>query len=242
MTGLLEPNEELILKNLHKVIEFSKRAGVLSVLFTSKGEPLLHKSLSFLSSIIDDFTDFPLEIQTNGLLLNNETIDILDNAGLNVIAISIDDKYQLQELSPQIKIINDKGIIVRLCVNISKELEGLTFNDIMNYCQKSNVRQLTFRKLTIPEDCNSTPQAKWIKENAPASLYEGFIQHFNECEKRFIRKTVDNTDIYDCNGISIIYSDYCLQESSTSEDVRSLIFAEDGHLYTSWNSPASILF
>lgn len=242
MTGYIKADEELILKNLHKVIEFSKRAGVLSVLFTSKGEPLLHKSLSFLCEIIDDFRDFPLELQTNGLLINDETISMLSNANLNVIAISIDDKYQLQELIPHIKNMHHKGIITRLCINISTELEDLNFKDIINYCHKNNVRQLILRKLTIPEGCKFTPQAKWIQENAPESLYNGFIKQFEEYPKRFIRKTVDNTDIFDCNDISIIHSDYCLQESSTSDDVRSLIFAEDGHLYTSWNSPASILF
>lgn len=242
MTGYLKTDEELILKNLHKVIEFSKRAGVLSVLFTSKGEPLLHKSLAFLCEIIDSFYDFPLEIQTNGLLLNDETISILSNANLNVIAISIDDKYQLQELIPQIKNINSKGIVTRLCVNISNELEGLNFKDLIDYCNSNNIRQLTLRKLTIPEECSSTPQAKWIQENAPESLYNNFIKQFEGFPKRFIRKTVDNTSIYDCKDISIIHSDYCIQESNTSDDIRSLIFAEDGHLYTSWNSPASILF
>ena len=57
-----------------------------------------------------------------------------------------------------------------------------------------------------------------------------------------IRKLPFGATVFDINGVSFTYFDYCVQESSNDETIRSLIYQEDGHLYTSWNSKASIIF
>jgi hypothetical protein len=49
-------------------------------------------------------------------------------------------------------------------------------------------------------------------------------------------------EVYDIMGMSVCFSDYCIQQENRMEDIRSLIFHQDGHVYTSWDSPASILF
>jgi len=58
----------------------------------------------------------------------------------------------------------------------------------------------------------------------------------------FLIRELPNLRIYDYKGLSVSSSDYCMQDESGADDIRSLIFMEDGHLYTNWNSKASILF
>ena len=42
--------------------------------------------------------------------------------------------------------------------------------------------------------------------------------------------------------ILVTIIDYCIQEYNNTEDIRSLIYHQDGYMYTSWDKPASILF
>ena len=61
-------------------------------------------------------------------------------------------------------------------------------------------------------------------------------------DPRVIRKLPYGATIYDIGGIAVTWFDYCIQDAHGVDDIRSLIFQEDGHLYTAWDSPASILF
>jgi hypothetical protein len=40
--------------------------------------------------------------------------------------------------------------------------------------------------------------------------------------------------LYMVEGVSCTHFDYCIQDSNNDNDIRSLIFHEDGHLSTSW--------
>ncbi len=40
--------------------------------------------------------------------------------------------------------------------------------------------------------------------------------------------------LYMYDDISVTYFNYCIQDNHNENDVRSLIFHEDGHLSTSW--------
>ena len=61
-------------------------------------------------------------------------------------------------------------------------------------------------------------------------------------QSRKLGETIHGMSIYDCKGISVLFSDYCIQEQANDNDVRSIVFHEDGHLYTLWNSAASMRF
>jgi hypothetical protein len=48
--------------------------------------------------------------------------------------------------------------------------------------------------------------------------------------------------VRDVGGIAVTFFEYCVQDSNGEDDIRSLIYNQDGHLYTTWNSPASMIF
>jgi hypothetical protein len=118
---------------------------------------------------------------------------------------------------------------------------------LINSCKELEVNSLTIRKLTIPNNIVNDNPARWIMEHADDKYYNGLISEFNTNYIKNglateIRETNFGTKIFDCNGISFSYSDYCIQEKHNDEDVRSLIFVNDGHMYTLWDRKASLLF
>lgn len=89
--------------------------------------------------------------------------------------------------------------------------------------------------------------ATWIKNNASVASYNKFINRLREfvgqCSNgKLVRNLNSGMQVWDVKGLAILISDYCVQERNNGYDVRTLVFLEDGHLYTSWNSKASILF
>ncbi len=113
--------------------------------------------------------------------------------------------------------------------------------------KETGVHQLSFRHVVIPKNAVDTQRSreaqKWIKEHKCTELYhmvKCLIEYDNT--KKEIRKLPFGTTVYDIDGISVTYFDECVQSKHNIDDIRSLIYQEDGHLYTTWDSTASILF
>lgn len=242
MTGYIDNNYYLMNSNAEKVKTVARAAEITSVLFTGKGEPLLCPELSTIAS---HFKDFPLELQTNGILLE-ENLDLLEHLEFSVIAISVDDVSNLHSYEKVVKGIIERGMVPRMTVNIVGEVGKASPESIICVLADIGVRQLTFRRIVAPENPKHKKTAEWIDENSPLSVYNDFIKNLHSAMMiygaKLIRTLNSGMQIWDVAGIAILISDYCIQEKSNGDDVRSLVFLEDGHLYTSWNSKASILF
>lgn len=247
MTGYIDENSELIFRNIQKVLKIAEIAEVSSILLTGKGEPLLNDSLEFIAEFCKYTKNWPIELQTNGicLLQKPDLIHYLYDLGINVIAVSIDNNNQLTQMKEVFKNIYHKGMLCRMTLNITNLLEINNFSELLDYCYQNNVSQLSLRKIVVPEGPNDNSVVKWIEENVDESSYTRLLTTSNQYlskEGKLIRTTTDGITIWDCHGVSFAHIDYCIQERNQSNNIRSLIFAEDGHLYTSWNSKASALF
>jgi len=257
MTGI--PQKEpfalaIMLLKWRKVVKFAEKAGVESILLSGKGEPLLNKDAVF--TILNWFKDFPCELQTNGRFLNSnqDVVTKLRQEGLDIVAISVDTLAEIKSYTELIRNINANNMITRVCLNVSsiltKEINYLQKNTIeyweylAEHLNKVGVRQLLVRNITIPKNTVSTPLSdqtkEWVTNNTSTNLFNSLYTAMR-CKGRQIRKTIYNIPIFDYNGVSVLFSDYCIEENN--EDImRSLVFHEDGHVYTLWNSKASILF
>jgi len=247
MTGYTENSDiAAMMLNSRKVKTVADSAGITNVLLTGKGEPT--KNMEDLEKLALRFKEYPLELQTNGLslLTNPRMLTKLDLIGINVIAISLDHQNQLKQFEPIIKQIIAEGIVVRLTFNISDMLGDLDFGDLFHYCRNNEVHQLLLRKLSIPKfDVKDKGPVQWITEHASNGNYEKMVKWMEGSITeigRHIRTLNTGEKVYDLRGVSVVSIDYCIQEESNGTNLRSLIFNEDGHLYTSWNSKASILF
>lgn len=247
MTGFTESSGlPYMERNVNKVKTYADRAQVTSVLLTGKGEPLLN--LGAIETLASHFKEYSLELQTNGILLidNPMLIQKLYNYGIDVIAISVDSDRDFNRFIDVVKDINRLGMTVRFTVNVSDKLKQYgTFGSVFEYAKENGVLQVLFRKLTIPRDSKSDEVAKWIEEHGDTGMYEEFVRDMNEViEDRGEKIRILNTGeiVWSVDRRSLVSIDYCIQEESDGNDIRSLIFHEDGHLYTQWNDEASRLF
>ena len=259
----MSANPSKMLANRCKVTHMAETANVSNVLITSKGEPLLKADL--LLYWIQSFAHLPVEVQTNGLWLamnDNYVID-LHRAGLDTVAISVDRPKQLDfdsVIAFLARAIHNVGMTCRFCVNVTdllSEVPGatMTFVQIMDKIVKIGaVTQVLFRRIMVPNKRSTSKgailAAKWIEDNTDPRYYDTLCTDMKEClvnrggiEKNLIRTLPHGAQVFDVDGIAVSFSDYCIQECNNTEDVRSLIFMEDGHMYTSWDKvPSSRLF
>jgi molybdenum cofactor biosynthesis enzyme MoaA len=246
MTGYVVNDYPRMLRNVNKIIHVARAAEVTSVLFTGKGEPILaYRELIELAGF---FNFWPLELQTNGIGLSDGDDSLLSGlyeAGFDVIAVSIDNRKELDAYRELFSRIGRAGLLSRITVNITALLGEIAFSELLAYCRTNKISQLTLRRIVTPENPKDTRTADWIARHAHDSDYRSLMEQarlFVSEQGRLIRTLNHGVEVYDCGGVSFSYSDYCIQEQSLGDNVRSLVFLEDGHLYTSWNSPASILF
>lgn len=245
-------------RKLDKVKAIANKAGVSNLLITGKGETITgyDTNNNLLLSLINKFTDnFIMEIQTNGVFLSSLSKTKFEEyylnylKGIDIIAFSIDKKDDLFKLSDKIIKLSLDGVVVRLCINVSPlwdEYGDISVKNIIEDCKILGVKQLLFRRISLPSNSNNnTPQEKWINDNLRGigDMYSSIINEITTLDKTKVRviPSIGST-VYDVDGISLLTSRYCIQEQTTDENIRSLIYMGDGHMYTSWNSSASILF
>ena len=240
ITGFVEnSNFNNMVFRSRKVVKFAEMAGVTSVIVTGKGEPSLNmEAVSYFGSV---FSSFPLELQTNGLFLikNLDTVDELAFS-YDTIAISIDDIEKIQEFSQVFQRIHKNGMTSRITVLLHDKnlIDPETF---IRYCKTFGIDQISFRKITIPNNVQITKEKiehiKWIEKNVTEDHVDTFLDYLRELienKGHLVRKLPFGATLYNVDGISVTYFDYCIQDDSGDEDIRSLIFHEDGHLSTSW--------
>lgn len=257
MTGFVSPNPELVERNMEKAYTWAKMSGITFFLITSKREPILN--IDSVCMMADRFREFTVEVQTNGIKLSKtpEYVELLYKNGVNTIAFSIDNLKQLNAYKDLFAAISERGMNVRLCINLTDMIPvEMSFSEIFSEIQRAgrdshrpigNIRQLLFRNVSIPSNIKAGPQYDWIKKHTEQDRYIKLCQDFDRLALREGKRPIrvlpfDGSKVWSHKGISVVFSEYCIQETNNSEDVRSLIYLEDGHLYTSWNDPASIIF
>jgi sulfatase maturation enzyme AslB (radical SAM superfamily) len=240
--------------NLEKAKFIATNASVNSIIITGKSEPLMN--LLMVKLACDTFKDFPIELQTNGLLLlkNISLVKYLKDLGVNTIAISIDNANMFRLLEKVFEEIKKLGMNIRATINITESILGLfnglklSVNGFISYVSSFGVDQISLRKITIPtqveknilcEREETKNAVKWIKENI--FIYEKEIDFFYKSFESYIRENGEKVCtlsfgavLYMVHEVSCTVFDYCIQDETTEEEIRSLVYYEDGHLSRSW--------
>ena len=242
ITGHVESNLELMKRNLVKVKTLCQAAGVTTVLLTSKGEPMLN--IEDLLFFMRAFSDWPLELQTNGkrLIKNLEALKIFAIEGLNTIAVSIDNEEDMINY-PLIFIEAQKfGLTTRATINITTAFNDWDIKRFVHWAQANNVDQVLLRNITVPNGAPVSEVTCWIRRNTNQEHWDYLQNELKIIGIQPVATTTFGYKIYDIHGVGFVANDYCIQDAHNFEDIRSLIFQEDGHVYTSWMAAGSRLF
>jgi uncharacterized Fe-S cluster-containing radical SAM superfamily protein len=258
MTGYMKANVELWLDNLHQAKLFADKCNVTHLLITSKGEPLENlRSFDLVYRVCEIFKDYPIEIQTNGYPFMSQPQELakeLANSGIKVISISVDEPEYFKGLSYLSEIWYDDikrwNMISRAAVILTDKFKGWNLKSFIKICKEKEINQITFRNLSIPERTVKTTESKkaiqYIFDHADKDLYDTIqnevINTVLDGSGNVIMQLPFGPIIYDIDGIAVTCMEYCIQENNNQLNIRSLIYQEDGHLYTTWDKPGSILW
>ena len=155
--------------------------------------------------------------------------------------------HYLQVLSVFKQIILKKCIL-RICLNMNDSMvlgldyKGTALEKILTLCKDRGADQLTCRALWTSED--GTSQAKWISEHV-TDITHRFIKYFKDTVKfqgTYLDTLEYGADRYDFVGFSTVVDEDSMAQEANKEAVKYLILRPDGHLYSKWDSKASLIF
>lgn len=213
-----------------------------------------------------------IEMQTSGAFIDEAKLDFLKSVGVTTVAISVacltNDELNREIIQTSDKNLNIRRLCkwikarnmnLRLCLNMndfmSEKVSQIdedeffspspdeAIEQIMAWCTEFGADQITCRALWTSED--GTEQSDWIKKCVTKKTFK-FIKRFKELVKetgRYLDTLEYGSDRYDFRGFStVVDEDSMAQSEEKKESVKYLILRPDGHLYSKWDSKASLIF
>ncbi|MFX1368702.1 MAG: radical SAM protein [Promethearchaeota archaeon] len=219
---------------------------VEAVMITSHGEPTLN--MAYIQDILNTLrTVSPslahVELQTSGVGLTEEKLNLLFELGVRVISLSVPaldkdkiveimcvpEKYKYDPIKLS-KLIRSKGFILRLSIAMTNWFDDCSLDQILNQLVavwKPN--QVSFKKIHGADDYAS-------------QKYDELVREFKSRESfKRLELLPIGTWKYDAVGIGVVWNDDCMV-SKEQKVPRYLILQPDGKLYTRWDSKASVVF
>jgi len=229
------------------------RDGLVSVILTGKGEPLLFPKM--ISQYLDLINfQFPIiELQTNGLLIQDakEAFHRWYDQGLNKVCISIAhfDPTQSNHLMgikgrynfwDDVLLLKQYGYVVRLNCTMLREgiCSSANLDSLSLFASDHGVDQLTLREVDMPNTDGAV--AEYVKQQKPHGAATRLHHYLAMSGATPLLTLPHGGIIYDYNGQNVCISN-CLTETTDPDDIRQLIFFPDGRLAYSWQYPAARL-
>ena len=111
---------------------------------------------------------------------------------------------------------------------------------ILDRCSDLHANQVTFRKMWSNP---GTPECKWINDNCTYSEYLlDVVSTVVQNNGTLINKLPYGAARYDYNGFSIVIDVDSMAKDESNTATKYYIIRENGKMYSSWDSPASIVF
>lgn len=254
MTWAPEVNEAMFLERLPLALRMADRARVTDVILTGKGEPMAPDTQGLTMNVARQCTrdGFPVVLQTAMDEFCQGDLRVLAQHGVGTFALSVDTAKGSKWRADCLRWAAAEGMIPRVTVVLTKDAMQASPEEWLTWARAAGVRQLTFRAITVPEGCAATKEARetkdWIWENDKETVElraEWFVamhEAFSFGNAWLVRRLPYGAWVYDAGGVSVTLFPTCVQDSNHDGNVRSLIFHQDGHLYTTWGSPASLVF
>jgi molybdenum cofactor biosynthesis enzyme MoaA len=238
-----------------RVVE-QARDGLVHVLLTGKGEPMLFPGQIQQYMELMNFR-FPLvELQTNGTLIDQAfaqgNLQRWQQEGLTRVCISIAhfDPCRSNELMginedynfwQAVATLKNYGFSVRLNCTLLRNGVSMPreFERLVHLCHVHDVDQLTLREVDMPEDAAGSV-AEYVKREQPQGAIGGLNNHLIRKGAVKLLTLPHGGIVFDYHGQNVCLSN-CITSTTDPNDIRQLIFFPDGRLMYDWKYPAARL-
>ena len=241
-------------------MEYARENGCNTCILTGSNEPQQNREFLRVFSEINATIRTPfrnIEMQTTGAFIDEDFLDFLKySVGLTTMAISVsclDDndinrdiiqtKDRNLDLRCICKAVKKRNMNLRLCLNMSRMLlynNPYTPKSIVDLCRDLGADQITFRKLWAPDAASE--QRDWIRNNADITDFMREIKQSIREEGTYLDTLEYGADRYDYHGFSVVVDEDCMAKEENRSAVKYLILRPNGHLYSKWDSKASLIF
>jgi molybdenum cofactor biosynthesis enzyme MoaA len=232
-----------------KVVE-QARDGLIHVLLTGRGEPLLYPS-EIGGYLVRMKGRFPLvEIQTNGVsvadVAESNLWETWKAGGLTQVCISIthidparsnqimgiEAQYNYWDAAKYLKAV---GFSVRLnCTMVrSGTHTPWQVDDLIDRCAMNGVDKLTLREVEAPSNSQDAEAAEWVKDEKPHGAAARLRQHLELRGAHRLLELPHGGIVYDVDGQNVAVST-CLTRTTDPDDIRQIIFFPDGRISYDW--------
>lgn len=248
--------------DMRKRLTYARDNGCNTCMLTGNNEPQQNKEFLRVFSEVNKTLPSPflnIEMQTSGAFIDADFLDFFKySVGLTTAAVSIacldDDEANREmiqtkdsglKLSDLCKEIKKRNINLRLCLNMNDSMllnHSYTPETIVSLCGELGADQITFRALWSADD--DTAQSKWINENV-TDITHNFIKELKAdviAKGKYLDTLEYGASRYDYYGFSVVVDEDSMSQEKNTEAVKYLILRPDGHLYSKWDSKASLIF
>ena len=242
-------------KDYYNRLQFARDNGCNVVVLTGTGEPIQNpKFLDFFSEINDTLTTpfKSIEMQTTGVMLDEESVAHLRAIGVTTISFSIsnifDNDKNLEligchnklkfDLIETINLVKRYDFNLRLSLNLVNDYDNYTVQHVIDRCKELGADQVTFRKLYKSELNNEID--KWIEKNASVNFYNELVEYVKENGK-FLGILPFGASSYNIDEMSVVIDDDCMSED-IKETYKYLVLRENCKVYTRWETNSSLVF
>ena len=255
--GMTPKLEKINEEKLDSAFLLAKKAGLGTVLITSKGEPTLYpEHISTYLAYAKKHEFSRVELQTNAILFGThpEKYDALlaqwKEQGLNLVAISIvhylPEKNQAVytrdkpyfDLPSVISHLHSEGFKVRLaCVLLKGYVDNVAeMKKMMEFAAKHKVDQLTLRRMEAVDDSEDPLMAAWTRHRVlPKETMDEFAGELSKNGKQ-IGGFFYGAKLYEYGKGK---QNVCLTTGLTDKvitegEIRQLIYFPSGRIITDW--------
>ena len=184
-------------------------------------------------NIMSDEINIEVEENKDKNLNIQRLCDNIEPLGMNVrICINVTDKVLTPNQMEQLKEAKDPAE--------ENDLIGTYVENLLKRCHELHANQVTFRKMWANE---GTPEATWIHAHEKYShMILGAIKDAVATNGTLLNKLPYGAARYDYLGFSIVIDTDSMAKDTNNDATKYYIIRENGKMYSSWDSPASIIF
>lgn len=233
-----------------RVVE-QARDGLVHVLLTGKGEPMLWPDMITAYLELLNFRFPIIELQTNGTLIQ-QAIDSGEMArwqdlGLTRVCISMThlDSHMSNKLMGikdreysywyAAQLLRKNGLSVRL--NLTMLRSGISdspeIDELIRWCKVDQIDQLTIREVDTPDETIDPTVYRYTQQEKPIGAANRLHHWLMAAGAHKLLVLPHGGVVFDYGGQNVCISN-CITSTTNPDDIRQLIFFPDGRLMYDW--------